>query len=500
MYVCYYFIGDYMIYMCIDLKSFYASVECRERNLDPLTTNLVVADASRTEKTICLAATPSLKSFGIPGRARLFEVIQKVRKINYERKKKINYKRFTGKSCNIEELKNNPYLELDFITASPRMKLYMKYSTDIYNIYLNFISSRDILVYSIDEVFCDITHYLKYYKMSAIDLTRMIIKEVYNKTGITATAGIGTNMYLAKVAMDITAKHMNPDRTGARVAYLDETMYKKKLWNHRPLTDFWRVGKGYIKKLEDNNMYTMGDIARISINNEDLLFKLFGVNAEILIDHAWGVEPCTMKDAKEYKPISNSKSVGQVLHCPYDYKKAKIIIREMIDDLTLYLVSKKLVTDQLVLTVGYDITGVDDNYKGEIKIDSYGRSIPKHAHGTVNISHKTSSTNIITKEVLKLYDKIINKNLLIRRVNIAACNLIDENSDKVKNIKQLDLFSNDVLKIDEEIKLESKEKDVQNTIINIKNKYGKNAIVKGLDLLDGATTIDRNNQVGGHRA
>ena len=489
-----------MTYMCIDLKSFYASVECIERNLNPLTTNLVVADISRTEKTICLAVSPSLKSFGIPGRARLFEVIQKVRKVNYERKKKINYKKFTGKSCNIEELNNNPYLELDFIKATPRMRLYMKYSTDIYNIYLSFISKDDILVYSIDEVFCDITHYLNYYNKSALDLTRMMIKKVYDKIGITATAGIGTNMYLAKVAMDITAKHMNPDLYGARVAYLDETMYKKELWNHKPLTDFWRVGKGYIKKLEDNNMYTMGDIARMSINNEDLLFKLFGVNAEILIDHAWGVEPCTMKDAKDYKPMSNSKSIGQVLHSPYDYEKTKIIIREMVEDLTLYLVSKKLVTDQVVLTVGYDITGIDDNYKGEIKVDYYGRSIPKHAHGTVNISHKTSSTDIITKEILKLYDRIINKNLLIRRINIAACNLVDESSNKVKNLKQLDLFSNNDSKIDEEIKLESKEKKVQNTIISIKNKYGKNAIVKGLDLLEGATTIDRNNQVGGHRA
>lgn len=338
------------------------------------------------------------------------------------------------------------------------MRLYMKYSTDIYNIYLSFISKDDILVYSIDEVFCDITHYLSYYNKNAVDLTRRIIKEVYNKTGITATAGIGTNMYLAKVAMDITAKHMDADLYGARVAYLDETMYKTELWSHMPLTDFWRVGKGYIKKLEDNNMYTMGDIARMSINNEDLLFKLFGVNAEILIDHAWGVEPCTMKDAKDYKPMSNSKSIGQVLHSPYDYEKTKIIIREMVEDLTLYLVSKKLVTDQVVLTVGYDITGIDDNYKGEIKVDYYGRSIPKHAHGTVNISHKTSSTDIITKEILKLYDRIINKNLLIRRINIAACNLVDESSNKVKNLKQLDLFSNNDSKIDEEIKLESKEK------------------------------------------
>ena len=490
-----------MTIMCIDLKSFYASVECRERSLDPLTTNLVVADVNRTEKTICLAVSPALKSFGLPGRARLFEVIQKVREINYERRKKINYRKFTGKSSDINELNNNPYLELDFITAPPRMRLYMKYSTNIYNIYQKYIDPSDILVYSIDEVFCDITHYLSYYKKSAVDLARMIIKKVYDKTGITATAGIGTNMYLAKVAMDVTAKHMAPDLYGARVAYLDETKYKKELWNHTPLTDFWRVGKGYVKKLNDNNIYTQGDIARVSINNEELLFKLFGVNAEILIDHAWGVEPCTLKMAKEYKPVSNSKSVGQVLHVPYDYNKTKIVLREMIEDLTLYLVSKKLVTNQIILTVGYDISSLD-NYDGEVKIDYYGRKIPKQAHGTVNINHKTSSTDIITKDVLKLYDRIVNKNLLIRRLNIAACNLMDEskiNDNKI--IEQLDLFSDDDYSNKRtEKELETNERKVQDAIINIKNKYGKNAIVKVLDLVEGATAIDRNNQVGGHKA
>ena len=490
-----------MTIMCIDLKSFYASVECRERSLDPLTTNLVVADVNRTEKTICLAVSPALKSFGLPGRARLFEVIQKVREINYERRKKINYRKFTGKSSDINELNNNPYLELDFITAPPRMRLYMKYSTNIYNIYQKYIDPSDILVYSIDEVFCDITHYLSYYKKSAVDLARMIIKKVYDKTGITATAGIGTNMYLAKVAMDVTAKHMAPDLYGARVAYLDETKYKKELWNHTPLTDFWRVGKGYVKKLNDNNIYTQGDIARVSINNEELLFKLFGVNAEILIDHAWGVEPCTLKMAKEYKPVSNSKSVGQVLHVPYDYNKTKIVLREMIEDLTLYLVSKKLVTNQIILTVGYDISSLD-NYDGEVKIDYYGRKIPKQAHGTVNINHKTSSTDIITKDVLKLYDRIVNKNLLIRRLNIAARNLMDEskiNDNKI--IEQLDLFSDDDYSNKRtEKELETNERKVQDAIINIKNKYGKNAIVKVLDLVEGATAIDRNNQVGGHKA
>ena len=490
-----------MTIMCIDLKSFYASVECRERDLDPLTTNLVVADTSRTQKTICLAVSPSLKSFGIPGRARLFEVISKVREINYARRKKINFRKFTGKSCDINELNNNPYLELDFIAATPRMRLYMKYSTDIYNVYQKYIDSSDILVYSIDEVFCDITHYLNYYNKSAIDLTRMIIKDVYNKTGITATAGIGTNMYLAKIAMDITAKHMDADSTGARVAYLDDYKYKHELWNHKPLTDFWRIGRGYIKKLEANNMYTQGDIARMSITNEELLFKLFGVNAEILIDHAWGIEPCTLKIAKEYTPEANSKSVGQVLHSPYNFEKTKIVLREMIEDLTLYLVSKKLVTNQIVLTVGYDISSLD-NYDGEIKIDYYGRSIPKHAHGTVNINHKTSSTDIITKEVLKLYERIVNKKLLIRRLNIAACNLVDEEKiDDNKVIEQLDLFSgNDYSNNKIEKELETKERKVQDTIISIKNKYGKNSIIKGLDLIEGATAIDRNNQVGGHKA
>ena len=490
-----------MTIMCIDLKSFYASVECRERSLDPLTTNLVVADTSRTQKTICLAISPSLKSFGLPGRARLFEVISKVKEINYERRKKINFRKFTGKSCNINELNRNPYLELDFIAATPRMRLYMKYSTDIYNIYQKYIDSSDILVYSIDEVFCDITHYLSYYNKSAIDLTREIIKDVYNKTGITATAGIGTNMYLAKIAMDITAKHMDADEYGARVAYLDIYKYRHELWNHRPLTDFWRVGKGYIKKLEANNMYTQGDIARMSIHNEELLFKLFGVNAEILIDHAWGIEPCTLKIAKEYVPLSNSKSVGQVLHCPYDFEKTKIVLREMIEDLTLYLVSKKLVTNQIVITVGYDISSLD-NYDGAIKVDYYGRSVPKHAHWTVNINHKTSSTDIITKEVLKLYEKIVNKKLLIRRLNIAACNLVDEEKiDNNKIIEQLDLFSGNDYSFNKiEKELETKERKVQDTIISIKNKYGKNSIIKGLDLVEGATAIDRNNQVGGHKA
>ena len=335
--------------------------------------------------------------------------------------------------------------------------------------------------------------------MSAEELARSMIKEVYKKTGITATAGIGTNMYLAKVAMDITAKHMDADKYGVRVASLDENKYRRELWSHEPLTDFWRVGRGYHNKLVKHNIYTMGDIARISIENEDLLYKLFGVNAELLIDHAWGYEPCTIKDVKKYKPLSNSKSVGQVLHKPYTYNNAKIIVREMVEDLTLYLVSKRLVTDKIVLTINYDISSLDDDYKGEVKLDFYGRLAPKHSHGTINIDHLTSSTDIIIRETLKLYDKIVNNKLLIRKINIAACNLISEKDKCIKNIEQLDLFS-DVKNRDKELDVELEERTVQDTIIDIKNRYGANSILKGLDLVDGATTRDRNNQVGGHRA
>ena len=383
------------IYMCIDLKSFYASVECRERGLDPMTTNLVVADPNRTEKTICLAVSPSLKQYGIPGRARLFEVIQKVKEMNYKRRKENNVYKFIGKSYNDIELKSNKKLEIDYIIAEPRMSYYMNYSTKIYNIYLKYLSSDDIYVYSIDEVFCDITDYLTYYKMTARELVTKIIEDVYDNTGITATAGIGTNMYLAKVAMDIVAKKMKPNSKGVRIAGLDEKTYRKLLWKHKPLTDFWRVGKGYSKKLNDNNIYTMGDVARCSIENEELLYKLFGVNAELLIDHAWGWEPCTMQQVKSYKPERNSISSGQVLHLPYSYEKAKLIVREMVDLLVLDLVAKHLVTNQLVLTVGYDILNLTNkgiDYKGEITTDHYGRKIPKHAHGTANIDHKTSST------------------------------------------------------------------------------------------------------------
>ncbi len=495
------------IYACIDLKSFYASVECRERGLDPLTTNLVVADLERTEKTICLAVSPSLKSYGIPGRARLFEVNQKLREVNRERKKKTYNYRFSGKSYNYIELQKNNNLEVDYIIARPRMSYYIKYSTNIYNVYLKYLAPEDIYVYSIDEVFCDITNYLKYNKMTSKELVTKMIKDVYETTGITATAGIGTNMYLAKVAMDIVAKHTKANEFGVRIAGLTETTYRKLLWNYRPLTAFWRVGVGYAKKLEANGLYTMGDIARCSINNEELLYKLFGVNAELLIDHAWGFEPCTIKDVKAYKPSKHSISSGQVLHCAYDYKKTKLIIKEMADLLSLDLVAKHLVTDQLVLTIGYDIDNLSNieirnKYDGEITSDHYGRQIPKHSHGTINIDYKTSSSKIIMENMLILFDRIVNKDLLVKRINMVAANVIDEDMVKDKpRFEQIDLFT-DYEVLEEQRKKDSiseeEENKLQHVLIDIKNKYGKNAIIKGMNLEEGGTTIDRNNQIGGH--
>ena len=494
------------IYMCIDLKSFYASVECRERGLEPLNTNLVVADNSRTEKTICLAITPSLKQYGLKGRARLFEVVQKVKEVNYQRKKDNGYKKFTGKSCFDDELKKNKSLELDYIIAPPQMRKYMYYSTSIYNIYLKYLSADDIYVYSIDEVFCDITNYLSYYKMSPKELVSKIIQDVYETTGITATAGIGTNMYLAKVCMDIVAKHCEPNEIGVRIGELDEMSYRKLLWNHKPLTDFWRVGPGIAKRLEQNRMFTMGDVARCSIYNEDLLYKLFGVNAELLIDHAWGWEPTTIDLVKSFKPQRNSLSSGQVLHYPYDYLKTRLIVKEMIELLSLDLVDKHLVTNQLVLTIGYDIVNLTDpviskKYFGEITVDAYGRQVPKHAHGTINIDFRTSSSKVLTRKCLALFDRIINRDLLVRRVNIAACNLVDEKvADKDVVVEQLDLFSVAKSNKDEEDKRKQQEENkLQHVLLDIKNKYGKNAILKGMNMLEGGTTRDRNNQVGGHK-
>lgn len=493
--------------MCIDLKSFYASVECVERKLDPLKTNLVVADESRTDKTVCLAISPSLKQCGLGGRARLFEVKQKVKEINLQRRKLNNYRKFSGKSYLDEELKKNKNLELDFIVAPPRMAYYMKYSTNIYNIYLKYIAPEDILVYSIDEVFIDITDYISLYKCTPRQLVTKMIKDVYETTGITATAGIGTNMFLAKVAMDIVAKKCKPNEFGVRIAGLDEMTFRKKLWDHKPITDFWRVGKGIANKLAKNNMNTMGDVARCSHYNEDLLYKLFGVNAELLIDHAWGWEPCTIEIAKSYKPTETSINSGQVLHEPYDNKKAKIIVQEMADNLALDLVNKKFLTKQLVLTINYDIENLTNpdifnKYFGEITLDSYGRKIPKHSHGTVNLEHYTSSSSIIMESFVNLFDKISNPILLIRKLNLTVSKLICE--DKVqtnKKVEQINLFTDYKKKEIEEAKQkddENKEKEIQKVILQIKNKYGKNAILKGMNLTEGATAIERNKQIGGH--
>lgn len=474
-------------YISIDLKSFYASVECMERGLDPLTTNLVVADASRTEKTICLAVSPSLKAYGIPGRARLFEVVQKVKK------------------------------GVDYIVAPPRMALYIDYSTRIYNIYLKYLAPEDIHVYSIDEVFMDVTDYLNTYKLSARQLAEKMILDVLKNTGITASAGIGSNLYLCKVAMDIQAKHIAADKNGVRIAELDEMSYRRLLWSHRPISDFWRVGKGYAKKLEVHGLFTMGDIARCSIGkandyyNEDLLYKLFGINAELLIDHAWGWEPCSISQIKAYKPKSNSLGSGQVLHCPYPFHKAKLIVREMVDLLVLDLVDKKLVTDQLSLTVGYDIENLTNpdikkQYRGAVTIDNYGRSIPKAAHGTANLGRQTSSAMLIMDGAMDLFGRIVDKNLLIRRINIAANRVAGEEEvqdiQRDNNFKQLNIFTDcqaeREIKEEEEARLE-RERKVQETLLEIKKKYGKNAVIKGMNLEEGATTIDRNKQIGGHK-
>lgn len=484
------------IYMCIDLKSFFASVECVDRGLNPLDTNLVVADKSRTDKTVCLAITPSLKQYGLGGRARLYEVVAKVKEVNKDRKKNNGYKRFSGKSYIDSELKKNKELELDYIVAPPRLRTYMKYSTDIYNIYQKYISKDDILVYSIDEVFCDITTYVKLYKLTPEELVTKMIMDVYNTTGITATAGIGTNMYLAKIAMDISAKHMEANEYGVRLAYLDEQKYKETLWDHQPLTDFWSVGRGTVKRLNENGMYTMGDIARMSLENEDKLFRMFGVQAEFLIDHAWGYEPCTIKDAKSYRPKSSSLSRGQVLHVPYNYKDAKLITKEMMDSLVLDLVRGHLLTNQIALTINYDIRNINEGYEGEITTDFYGRKVPKYSHGTANLDHYTSSTKIITDKISNLYDEIVNKDLKIRKITVGVNELIyADDSKKDLVLKQLDLFTDGA----KEEKEEKSEKNVQNAIIKIQNKFGKNSILKGMNLEEKSTARRRNREVGGHK-
>ena len=502
-------------YIAIDLKSFYASVECIERGLDPLTTNLVVADAARTEKTICLAVSPALKSYGIPGRPRLFEVVQRIKEVNIDRKWKAPGREFRGSSFDAVELANSPDLEVAYIAAVPRMAYYMEYSTRIFDIYLKYIAPEDMHVYSVDEVFIDATTYLRTYKMTAYELTLKMIRDVLETTGVTATAGIGTNMYLCKVAMDIVAKKMPADKDGVRIAELDEMSYRKLLWNHVPLTDFWRVGPGYSKKLMANGIYTMGDVARCSLGkpdefyNEELLYKLFGINAELLIDHAWGWEPTTIAAIKSYRPQNNSLGSGQVLHCAYTAKKAKLIVKEMTDLLVLDMVDKKLVTDQMVLTIGYDIENLMDpvirsKYHGEVTTDRYGRQVPKHAHGTVNLPCQTSSTKIIMKAVEELFDRIINWDLLVRRINITASRVIPER-DVVENTAfgQLDWFT-DYSALEQQRELEKqeikKEKKMQQAVLDIKKKFGKNAVLKGMNFEEGATARDRNRQIGGHKA
>ena len=497
---------DGRIYLCIDLKSFYASVECVERKLDPLNTNLVVADESRTEKTIVLAVSPALKSFGLPGRPRLFEVVQKVREINNERKRKAPGRTLTGESYNLPDLQNDTSLAVSYLVAPPRMAYYIKYSTQIYQIYLRFVAPEDIVVYSIDEVFMDITGYLDGGKVTPHDFAMRVLREVIKETGITATAGIGTNLYLAKIAMDITAKKMQPDKDGVRIAELDEYSYRRGLWDHRPLTDFWRVGPGYAKKLEENRMYTMGDVALCSRYNPRLLHDLFGVNAELLIDHAWGWEPCTIPDIRAYRPETNSLGSGQVLQQPYTFEKARLVVREMTELLVLDLVEKRLVTDQVVLTVGYDVENVTKrDYHGEVTTDRYGRKIPKHAHGTENLPAPTSSTKRIVEAVMRLFDRIVDQKLLVRRLNITVCRVVDE--ETVKNAPpssvQLSLFD-DPAEVERKQREEEeelrRERKMQETMLEIKRKFGKNAILKGMNLEEGATAKERNAQIGGHKA
>lgn len=502
-------------YVAIDLKSFYASVECVERGLDPLATHLVVADASRTDKTVCLAVTPSLKSYGISGRARLYQVEQRVQEVNAQRRSLAPGRQLEGSSHFPKELAENPKLALSYLVAQPRMAYYIQYSSRIYQIYLEYIAPEDIHVYSIDEVFLDVTAYLKTYHMTARELAMTLVREVYQRTGITATAGIGTNLYLCKVAMDIVAKHMEPDENGVRLAELDEESYRRLLWGHRPLTDFWRVGKGYAQKLEKVGLYTMGDIARCSMGrddsyyNENLLYKLFGVNAELLIDHAWGWEPCTIADIKAYRPQSNSLSSGQVLSEPYPVDKARLIVQEMADQMALGLVDKGLVCDQLTLHLGYDVSNLTDpqrraQYKGEVKPDFYGRPVPKPSHGSVNLSQPTSSGRLLTQAATELFDRIVQEELLLRRVTLGAMHVQREEALEGENYQQLSLFGEDLAlqaqRQQEEQEALEREKRQQQAILQLNHRFGKNTVLKGMNLKEGATTISRNRQIGGHKA
>lgn len=502
-------------YIAIDLKSFYASVECVERGLNPLTTHLVVADKRRTEKTICLAVSPSLKEYGIPGRPRLFQVVQKVEEANRLRARYAPGHTFSGASADALELKANPALAIDYVVAIPRMAHYMEWSTRIYEIYLGFVAPEDIHVYSIDEVFVDVTDYLGTYGLTPRELGAKMIRAVLEDTGITAAAGIGTNLYLAKVAMDIVAKHIAPDENGARIACLDEREYRRQLWDYEPLTDFWRVGRGYRDKLHEHGLFTMGDIARCSLgkardyHNEELLYRLFGVNAELLIDHAWGWEPCRMEDIKAYKPQSNSIGSGQVLPCPYSFERARLVVREMADLVALELVDKGLVTDQMVLTVGYDRENLADGhgsgrYQGAVTTDRYGRKVPKHGHGTANLERPVSSARLITEAVMELFDRIVSPELMIRRIYLTACRVTDEAlAGSRKMAEQLDMFTDyealERHRREEEEQLE-REKRMQKAVVDIKKKFGRNAILKGMNLVEGATAKERNGQIGGHKA
>ena len=508
-------------YVAIDAKSFYASVECVERHLNPLTTNLVVADESRTEKTICLAVSPSLKAHGIPGRARLFEVIQRMKEVNRERLNagirsrairrdpETRKYQFSASSFDAEAIEKDPTLEISYIVAPPRMRLYEEYSSQIYATYLKYVSSEDIIVYSIDEVFIDVTDYLRTYGMTAHELTMTMVRDVLYNTGITATAGIGTNLFLAKIAMDIEAKKSMPDRDGVRIAALDEMTFRERLWTHRPLTDFWRIGKGISQKLEAMQLFTLGDVARASLDSfsEDRLYKTFGVNAELIIDHAWGWEPVTVEDIRQYRPATSSISSGQVLQCPYDFDKGRLIVREMTELLVLELVRKHVVTKQIMLDIGYDRESLEGDrgrkYIGPVVTDPYGRKIPKAAHGTRNLEGCTSSTHAIMNAVLDVYDRVVHKDLLIRRVNVTACNLVSEAEIPEEKPEQLDMFTDyEALEREKQARqlAEEKERRLQNVTLAIQDRYGKNAMLKGMNLMEGGTTIARNGQIGGHKA
>lgn len=487
-------------YIAIDLKSFYASVECVERGLDPLDTCLVVADASRTPKTICLAVSPALKAYGTGGRPRLFEVISKVREANRLRGRK-------GKSYSKKVLDDDKEIEIDYLVAPPRMAHYIEYSTRIYQVYLRYIAPEDIHVYSIDEVIMDVTSYLSVYRTTAHELAIRMIREVLKETGVTATAGIGTNMYLCKVAMDIVAKKMPADKDGVRIAELDEMSYRKLLWDHKPLTDFWRVGRGIANRLAPYGIMTMGDIARCSLQNEDFLYNLFGVNAELLIDHAWGWEPVTMDLVKAYRPESTSMSSGQVLQSAYTVDKARIVALEMADAISLDLIDNRLVTDQIVLTVGYDVESLTNpairaKYHGKISTDFYGRQVPVHAHGTVNFEYPTSSGKQITDKVAELFDRIVNPDLLVRRLTLSINHLLSEDSLKARRrVIQADLFTDfDEIRLRQEEEKEAlkKERKRQEAVLKIKKQFGKNAILRGLNFAEGATQKGRNQQIGGH--